>query len=131
MAMTLQITTDTLADVYRRVRRGVALLDQKVPNWRRTMRKHQDQYNFADGDFCVLGTLEHFNGRLHTLRKRKAESVWSTQDRMTRAQYRLGIDHSSHFGFCWRTGHQDIEGPLLAELWRQEFLQDPPSLERR
>jgi hypothetical protein len=42
-------------DVYRRVARGAALLDEQVPNWRD--RIDVDRLNMRSGENCVLGQL--------------------------------------------------------------------------
>ncbi len=59
-----------VTNIVARVKRGVRVLDRKVPNWRTVLRKHQKQYDFRSGEHCVLGTLEHHAGRMRVLKKR-------------------------------------------------------------
>lgn len=123
------VSANLIAGLYARVRKGVALLDKRVPNWRRTMRKQVGQYNFMEGDHCVLGTLEHYNGRMQVIRKRtiaKEEQEQGSHDSMSRATKRLRIHgESQKFGFCWGGTGREIEGPILHALWREEFRVDP------
>lgn len=58
-------------ELAQRVKKGVKLLDKRIPNWRRTIKKHKDQFDFTNGECCVLGTLEHYNGRMRVLKARK------------------------------------------------------------
>jgi hypothetical protein len=110
----------------------VALLDKKVPNWRQTMRKHVDQYNFSDGACCVLGTLEHYNGRMRTLRAKgvSAADIKQTladEGRFETAKLRLGQIEGAEYGFDTCFGDHDRadtdDDPMvtLHELWKTEF----------
>lgn len=62
------ITKQLIQDAQKRVKAGVALLDKKIPNWRTTIRKHRRQFDFQDSEHCVIGTLEHYSGRLRQLK---------------------------------------------------------------
>lgn len=131
-------TTDTfspalITDCVRRVQRGAMLLDRKVPNWRTVMKKNKQQFNFKDGECCVLGTLEHFAGRMRVLRKKHAERE-QHRGRFMVAAARLGLETSlirfnsvKDYGFCWSTsgGQDSPESRLLDLLWREEFNATP------
>ena len=97
------------------VRRGVALLDRVLPNWRKTMRKHADQFDLRDGDHCVLGTLEHHSG-LRRLRKLRGDPN-HYESAYFRAVARLRIRNGKTLGF----DSADLSYKELQELWRAEF----------
>lgn len=40
-----------------RVKKGVALLDAKIPNWRHILRRNKEQYKFSEYDHCIVGTI--------------------------------------------------------------------------
>lgn len=116
-----------LLETAKRVKRGVKPLDKKVPNWRQVLRKHQDQFDFADGDHCVLGTLEHYSGRMRVLRA-KNRAATKEVFTFTRAALALGItdEDTDLYGFDWDS--QDLENRYdvriaLGVLWRAEFEQ--------
>ena len=105
----------------RRVRAGVRLLDKKIPGWRHVLRRHVEQFDFADGDHCVLGTLEHYSGRMKVLaRKHREHDDYSRFDSALKA---LGIKDEVGFGFDCANRFQgwEEEGALLDALWRAEF----------
>jgi hypothetical protein len=113
-----------LADLARRVKRGAKLLDRKVPNWRKTMREHEDQYEFENGDCCILGTLEHYNGRMKQLKMCKRDDRQDL-DLFNRAAARLRIHEVDEYGFeapddCEYYDY-DEKRKVLEELWRAEF----------
>ena len=60
----------SLLELAKCVRRGVRRLDKKIPNWRTVMRQHIGEYDFKNGEHCVLGTLEHYSGRMQVLKRR-------------------------------------------------------------
>lgn len=109
----------TLFDMARRVKAGVRLLDRKIPNWRTVLRRHEDEFDFADGSHCVLGTLEHYSGRMRTLIARRQAK--QEPDPFWRAAKALGVEaREEDLGFeaeDVRTKERD----MLAELWRAEF----------
>lgn len=113
-----------LIEIVRRVKRGVRLLDRKIPNWRQVLRKHQDQYDFRDGDHCVLGTLEHFSGRMRVL---KAKNKADEKEDYTfgKAYVALGLKsgESEQLGFDWTSqyNNEELEIVALDALWRAEF----------
>jgi hypothetical protein len=118
-----------LTDIALRIKRGVKLLDRKVPRWRTVLRVHEDQFDFRDGDHCVLGTLEHFSGQMRVLGKKAASQEDHTFDR---ALARLGVaNDSDYYGFDgavgdWNAGDDDYHNELdtLDALWRAEFVKD-------
>lgn len=116
----------TLFEQAQRVKRGVALLDKKIPKWRDTLRRHRAQFDFANGDCCVLGTLEHYDKRMRQLKLKGASK--DETDRFERACTRLGLDEQDDIaacGFAFSTPsdstENDEEGRTLHDLWRAEF----------
>lgn len=116
-----------ILELARSVKRGVKLLDKKIPNWRQVMRKYEDQFNFADGECCILGTLEHHSGRLQVLNQRKAAAA-DPEDAYRRAAARLGLnieaDEDELYGFNVTTdAYDDSEAVMgdIGDLWRAEF----------
>ena len=120
-----------LFDTARRVKRGARFLDKKIPNWRSVLRKHSDEFDFADGEFCVLGTLEHYSGRMRELaKKRNADDL---NGRFIRAIHILGLedkDEALGFDVPLNTYEEyDEDGTneavtafaQFSELWRAEF----------
>lgn len=119
--MAVEVTTVQMA--VQRVKRGIKLLEKKVPNWRQVLRKHEDQFEFANGSHCVLGTLEHYSKRMKQLPLTEREQFRDTFDR---AYTRLGISDPAAYGF----DTSEIEGvsaELLDTLWRAEF--EKPTVE--
>lgn len=123
----------TLVEIAKRVRRGAALLDKRIPNWRTIMRKHVAQYDFADGDCCVLGTLEHHSGILRTIKSNKARQLAEDGvSRHTVAAAKLGIN-AREYGFDNVGGVDDLprdpfnpkqhSSKVLHALWLAEFQQ--------
>lgn len=120
-----------LLEIAKRVKRGVRLLDKKVPNWRRTLREHEDQYDFANGDCCVLGTLEHYNGRLRVLSAKRAKNGDYPFGRAVRAVgLKVNDDDDSCADEATQHGFDAIDGgggsyedeiATLDALWRAEF----------
>lgn len=121
-----------LLELAKRVKRGVRLLDKKVPNWRAVLRRHEGQYDFADGDHCVLGTLEHFSGRMRVLRERGLDPD-RTKNAYVVAAARLGIwneaDRTTDDSTPAQCGFdavdleatRDADRNVLDALWRAEF----------
>lgn len=108
-----------LLDLAKKVKRGSRLLDRKLPSWRRVMQKHRDQFNFADPQFCVLGTLKHHLGRARVLRKQAGSSEAGYHGLLQA----LRLDRGSEHGFDWSGSVDDATGDTLALLWRTEFEQ--------
>jgi hypothetical protein len=109
-----------LLELAKRVKRGVRLLDQKFPLWRRTMRRHEATFDLRLGDYCILGTLEHHLGRARTLRKRRGFSYGGYLG----LRDALNIDKSAKkYGFYWDDDLRNSENqiPTLTDLWRAEF----------
>lgn len=108
-----------------RVRAGVKLLDKKIPNWRKIIKRHEAQFDFESGDHCVLGTLKHFSGRMRVLRQKAAEKNTSHIMCFVRASERLlpGAKHdetlAKNYGFNWF--NKDTEADVLDALWRAEI----------
>lgn len=120
-----------------RVKRGARLLDKKVPNWRTTMRKHADTFRLNSPRLCILGTLEHYNGRMKVLKARGADLSDMQLGGYYMALRRLHLDENttskalafnfSSFGMCetfpslqepqGRTAAWDV----LQGLWEVEF----------
>ena len=112
----------SMFDLAQSVKRGVRLLDRKVPRWRRVMREHQDQYDFKDGEHCILGTLEHFSGRMAVLKKR-GQVV--DDYAYNRGRLALGLRELSDAVVCGfdapESDARDHERAVLHDLWRAEF----------
>ena len=119
-----------LFDIARCVKAGARFLDKKIPNWRSVLRKHSDEFDFADGEHCVLGTLEHYSGRMRELAKKR--TVPTKDDRFTRAIDILDIagkDEALGFDVPREAYEYDEYGTNKAvtacaqfnELWRAEF----------
>lgn len=116
------MATDLLT-LAKNVKRGVRLLDRKFPTWRRTLRAHAREFNLADGEHCVLGTLEHHLGRAREFRKRKKR----IETGYFGLKIALGIE-GTDYGFYWGTDEpNDIERAerirTISTLWRAEFEQ--------
>ena len=114
------------------VKRGVKLLDKKIPNWRTVIKRHEDEFDFADGDYCVLGTLEHYAGRMRVLKEKKriGNDYNSEHGRYSRACKALGISkgvlHRQHgFDGCIDDNNdesvRDTEMEFLSDLWKAEI----------
>lgn len=106
-------------EIAKRVKKGAKLLDKKVPKWRSILRKHKDQFDFADGDCCVLGTLEHYNGL-----KALGRTPDPFDDRFNRAAHRLNLHGKTFdYGFDFmEDGFRNSEEiSTLNALWRAEF----------
>ena len=114
-----------LFDIARCVKAGARFLDKKIPNWRSVLRKHSDEFDFADGEHCVLGTLEHYSGRMRVL---KARGLKNSNYAFTRAYTKLGIeDRVAGLGFDyndtedgWSDEHAN-NTKIFNALWRAEF----------
>lgn len=114
-----------LFDLAQRVKRGVKLLDKKVPGWRRVMRTHADQFKLSDPECCVLGTLEHYSARLRALNKKYVVD-YDCPD-YHRAVRRLNLEFGSSYGFdnpCSSAdqSENDRNWTTLQDLWKAEFL---------
>lgn len=113
----------------KRVKRGARLLDKKLgPGWRTTMRRRAEFFNLKEPQACILGTLEHFNGRMKTLGKRRAAA--EDLNGYYRAAARLNIEgDEQEYGFDLSFGAEDgLKGvergevwQLAQDLWRAEF----------
>lgn len=124
-----------LFELAKRVRKGVALLDKKVPNWRKVMRKNDETFNIRNGECCILGTLEH----KRALRKlgKPMSSRFYRDNGYERAERILHIEGSDYgFNTIDEEDLIDLEDPeqsydeinddaqfeVLQELWRAEFM---------
>lgn len=117
MDETQALDIDAQISTIRKFKRGVKLLDKKVPKWRTILRKHKDQFVFKDGDHCVLGTLEHHVGKLRVAAAKYGNSYGSGYNRLV-AMWNLGWGNS--YGFDSPSAYY----PLLTALWRAEFEKD-------
>jgi hypothetical protein len=108
-------------EAFRRVQRGIKLLDRKVPRWRQLLRRHEDEFDFTNGEFCVLGTLEHYSKRMKQLRTLSARRNFDGS--FNRAYGRLGIkEPAADYGFdMGQSSSGEISYPVLDALWRAEF----------
>lgn len=108
-----------VCSIAKRVKRGVKLLEGKIPNWRTVLRQHCDEFDFNHREMCVLGTLEHYSGRMAVL---KRQHSITTDDRYRAAMGALGLqgDADEEYGFD-RSSDDDEEIDLLDALWRAEF----------
>ncbi len=116
-----------LVELAKRVRAGVKFLDKKFPQWRNTLRQHSDEFDLTSGAHCVLGTLEHHNGRLRILTKKlRAEDDGYSEDAYSRALTALKIE-GEKFGFDADWAGVDTydnyrnDMTTLNDLWRAEF----------
>jgi hypothetical protein len=124
-----------LFEVAKRVRKGAQLLDKKFgPGWRKVLQKHEDEFDFKDGDHCVLGTLEHHYGKMRRLKIKGSPDIKELGGFFT-ALNRLRIEHrDEEYGFNRTTpGWNDSESletfeqakrtewAMLSDLWRAEF----------
>lgn len=113
----ITLSPTEIKDTTKAFRRGVKLLDKKVPNWRKVLDKHKDQFEFSMGDHCVLGTLEHHVGKLRVAAKKHA-TMYDTGYNRLMDLWDLGLGNT--FGFDGPRTHY----PLLDALWRAEFEKD-------
>lgn len=119
-----------LIETAKRVKRGARLLDKKVPNWRTTMRRYAKTFDINDTNCCILGTLEHHNGRMRVLKARK--SLQAKVARM-KADYYRGVkrldldgkeqDYGFNFSCHYEPGSFDssTDEDTVNTLWRAEF----------
>lgn len=126
------LAPNVIIDLANNVRRGARLLDKKLgPQWRKTLQKHEEVFDFADGAHCVLGTLEHYNGAMKALRQ-KTVSKLAKNEHYLRAAVRLGVAESEDpyalkaqaviHGFDARSNEYRYEElAVLGQLWRAEF----------
>lgn len=108
------------------VKRGAKLLDKVLPRWRAVMRKHEDEFDLSDPDYCVLGTLEHHSA---LKRRRPKQKIEEDDFGYFAAVRRLGIAHDvTDLGF--EAGTNGMNDPTyncgltyqeLDALWRAEF----------
>jgi len=110
--VTPEFTTSKIIESVKRHKRGVRLLDRKVPRWRQIMREHQGQYQFSHPDRCVIGTLARHAPALR--RKLTTICFWNA------VRVLVGSTDASAYGF---NGEYDDEMTLLHDLWRMEFEQ--------
>lgn len=119
-------TTPPLRDLAKRVRRGSALLDKKLPGWRRVLYRalteDHRKIQMADGGYCVLGTIEHYIGRL----RRRPRAVRGMAACYSRGVERLGLTDVSaeYHGFLSQNNTPDERRAVYAildELWRGEI----------
>ena len=105
------------------VRRGARLLDKHLPHWRRVMRKHDADFNITNGDYCVLGTLEHRSG-LRRLRKHGTTEKTETGYHSALKRLRISEERASEFGFD-TTSDGALTGSAteLEALWRAEYME--------
>lgn len=89
------------------VRRGVALLDERLPDWKQLVRIKE--FDFTDPCKCVVGTIGRF----------QLDS--NCGSRWDRGKESLGLESDAgvkYCGFDWE--HQD-EAPILSRLWLREL----------
>lgn len=109
------------------VKRGARLLDKKVSGWRKTLKKHASTFNISNADCCILGTLEHYNGRMRVLNARRVRT--NNEGGYFRGLVRLRIsteDEAKNFGFlsdrvALPEGGSASNTTDLQTLWRAEF----------
>lgn len=114
-----------LFELAQAVKRGVKLLDRKIPRWRTVLRKHADEFDFASGDHCVLGTLEAHSARMKMLiRKKGCSRKYTTFGRAVLAlDLGGGADEKHGFDVPDSTVLEEQEQyRTLGALWRAEFL---------
>lgn len=114
--ITATVDPERLRNAAAAVKRGARLLDKKLPQWRKAMRRHADEFNLGHPEYCVLGTLEHYSGlrRLNT----RAVQKGNLENAFGRALRRLGCRDAEGHGFD-KASHANY--PELAALWRAEF----------
>ena len=107
-----------------RVKRGVRLLDRKVPNWRRVMRRYQDRFNLNDANSCVLGILDNHSSQMRMLAKRMKVTGIPNFYRALRSLDLMAGFGESH-GFSSSFDISGSESDSLQALWRAEFSKPP------
>lgn len=109
-------STENIIKLVKRVKRGVRLLDKKVPGWRKTLKTHTRTFDIGRANYCVLGTLEHYNARMKALNKKRV--VGQSFPDYYRATVRLNFaTGAASYGF---NGDESSRG-VLQQLWRAEF----------
>ena len=116
-----------------RVRRGVRLLDAKVPQWRNAFwAVPKEAFNINDIEFCVLGHLSKAVVD-RTLRVRIPSDISSYAKkgedwRLGRELLGIGYCHAEEgeawqYGFDFEPGDDDTKQvkPLLQSLWEKEI----------
>ncbi len=118
-----------LVELVKRVKRGVKVLDRKIPNWRTVLRRHQEEFRLSNLDYCILGTLEHHSGRMRQLNQKRVDGTISN-DGYTRAIRRLNLATGTPYGFDLASSDSDAPygsekrndlWKQLEALWRGEF----------
>lgn len=111
----------SILELAKRVKKGVVFLNRRIPNWRTVLRRHEDQFDFQDGDHCVLGTLEHYSGRMKLIKAGRDLPGYIFGNAITR----LKIDGEEvEFGFDAQGKDEndiDHQHRVLDALWRAEF----------
>ncbi len=105
------------------VKRGVRKLEKKLgPGWKRTMKTHASTFDIQNPNYCVLGTLEHHNGRMRQLASKRENA----DDGYAGGLYVFELAHSldmtdkksaAYYGFH----AEDEYYPTLQALWEAEI----------
>lgn len=102
-----------MAELRKVVRRGIKLLDERLPCWRKVISLKQ--FDYEDPCRCVLGTI----GSTQLCSTRPGNWYKGMDalnlDKMTDYSNRCNEPNTAiYYGFDW--GHYD-EAPILARLW--------------
>ena len=113
----------SLLDLAKAVKRGAKLLDRKIPTWRHTLRSHADEFDIAAPECCILGTLEHFSGRMRQLSKKHKQDDSTPWRRFSRGRVALNLSShaASEHGFEHLSTGDSTDYDSLNALWRAEF----------
>jgi hypothetical protein len=120
---------DVNIELVKAVRRGVKLLDKKVPHWRKVMAKYREQFNFHDSDHCIVGTLSHHTAALRL--KANEEAFSAGVRKLTEGEPLVGSTlfaraghYAGHYGFnigAARDVDSATQMSALQALWEAEL----------
>ena len=106
-----------LCAIAKRVRAGVRQLDKKIPTWRRTLRRHGQDFDFRNSDCCVLGTL---GSHTKEAQRRRAATDSAFEAALAELTGRTDMDTARRYGFE-QSSIGAGEYDALDALWRAEF----------
>ena len=113
-----------LVTLARAVKQGAALLDKKIPSWRRVLKHHRQQFDFRGCDHCILGTVGRFAPELKALRKQATFDAFGDSLAFLVGRKMVSWrDESRPLGFDSSSFH---DYPTLVALWSAETGIDLP-----
>ena len=102
-----------------RVQAGARWLDSIQPGWRDELRKVGEWFDIADGDHCVLGSLEH------RIWQHGQTTKWENGYEVALRAFRLNFYQSGALGFIFTVKRTEREFITLQWLWKAEFSEIP------